>query len=264
MTAPLATPAPRRAGWVVPLVYGLLTLAALWWSLGGLEISPERLARGGPQMVSYLKLMFGKPAWDYTPKVVTGIRESIQIAGIGTAIAAVLAIPFGVLAARNLSRLAALPLFGKVVLNLIRTFPELILAIAFIKAIGPGPFAGVLAVGLHSVGMMGKLYAERIETVDQGALEALSASGASPLEVFRYGILPEVLPDFLSFALYRFDLNVRAATVLGLVGAGGIGTLLQLQRLGNNWPAIGVILIGIIVTVGLVDFGSAKLRARLT
>jgi phosphonate transport system permease protein len=122
----------------------------------------------------------------------------------------------------------------------------------------------VLAIAIHSIGMIGKLYAERIETVDKGAIEALAASGASPIEVFRHGILPEVMPDFLSFALYRFDLNVRSATVLGLVGAGGIGRDLLLQKQGSKWDAVGMILIGIIITVGLVDFVSAKLRARLT
>jgi phosphonate transport system permease protein len=130
--------------------------------------------------------------------VLTGLRESIQIAALGTAIAAVLALPFGALAARNLTRLPVLPYFGKVLLNVIRTFPELVLAIVFIRGVGPGAFAGVLAVGIHSIGMMGKLYAERIETVDKAALEALSASGATPLEVFRHGVLPEVLAG-LSF-----------------------------------------------------------------
>lgn len=245
------------------VVYVLLSLGVLWWSFGGLEISAARIAQGLPQAGTILTQMFGPPAWSYFPKVLTGLRESLQIAALGTAIAAVLALPFGTLAARNLSRVYALPFAGKTLLNLIRTFPELVLALVFIRALGPGAFAGVLAVGFHSVGMIGKLYAERIETVDKGVLEALGASGATPLEVFRYGILPEVLPDFLSFALYRFDLNVRAATVLGLVGAGGVGTLLQFQQLASNWPAIGTILLGIIVTVGLVDFLSAKLRARL-
>jgi phosphonate transport system permease protein len=242
----------------------VLTLGILVWALGGIEITPERVARGGPQIVKLLGQMFGPPNWSFTPKMLTGLRESIQIAALGTFLAALLAIPFGVLAARNLSRLAALPLFGKLILNLIRTFPELILAIAFVKAVGLGAFAGVLAIAIHSIGMMGKLYAERIETVDKGAIEALSAAGASPIDVFRHGIIPEVLPDFLSFALYRFDLNVRSATVLGLVGAGGIGRDLLLQKQGSKWDSVGMILLGIIVTVGLVDFFSAKLRARLT
>lgn len=255
----------RRTGGTAARValYVALSLAALAWSLSGLEVSGERLAKGLPQAGSILRAMFGPPDWSYAGKVANGLRESIQIAALGTAIAAILALPFGILAARNLSRLYALPLFGKTLLNLIRTFPELILALMFIKALGPGAFAGVLAVGFHSIGMIGKLYAERIETVDRGALEALAASGASPLLVFRHGVIPEVLPDFLSFALYRFDLNVRAATVLGLVGAGGVGTLLQFQILAAAWPAIGTILIGIIVTVGLVDWLSARLRARL-
>jgi phosphonate transport system permease protein len=264
MTTHAETLPPRpTAIWIVPAVYALLTAGVLFWSLSGLEVSWERIARGGPQVAAIFRQMFQETDWSYLPKVCTGLRESLQIAALGTAIAAVLALPLGALAARNLFRLPVLPAAGKVLLNLIRTFPELILAIAFIKALGPGAFAGVLAVGLHSVGMLGKLYAERIESADPGPLEALAAGGASPLEVFRHGIVPDVLPDFLSFVLYRFDLNVRSATVLGLVGAGGVGTLLQLQRLASNWRALGTILIGIIVTVGLVDFVSAKLRARL-
>jgi phosphonate transport system permease protein len=216
--------------------------------------------------------MFLTPRWSFLTDnpvtkeagVLTGLRESIQIAALGTAIAAVLALPFGVLAARNLARLAAVPFVGKLLLNAIRTFPEIVLAIAFIKSVGPGAFAGVLAIAIHSIGMIGKLYAERIETVDKGALEALAATGAAPLEIFTNGIVPEVLPDFLSFALYRFELNVRSASVLGLVGAGGIGSLLVFQKNANNWPEIGMIVIGIITTVLLVDFVSSKLRARLS
>lgn len=255
---------PTWGAWARIVVYAALSAAALWWSLTGLEVTPERIAKGLPQVGGIVAKMFSPPDWSYTPDVLSGLRESLQIAALGTTIAAVLAIPFGVLAARNLSRLYALPFVGKTLLNLIRTFPELVLALMFIRALGPGAFAGVLAVGIHSIGMIGKLYSERIETVDKGALEALAVGGASPLLIFRHGIIPEVLPDFLSFALYRFDLNVRAATVLGLVGAGGIGTRLQLKSSGGDWPAIGMILIGIIVTVGLVDFVSARLRARLS
>lgn len=243
-------------------VYVLLSLAALAWAFSGLDVSWQRIAQGLPQAGQIVAEMFTPPRWSYAPKVIEGLRESVQIAALGTAVAAVLALPFGALAARNLARLPALPFLGKTLLNMIRAFPELVLALVFIKALGPGAFAGVLAVGFHSIGMIGKLYAERIETVDRGALEALAASGASPLEVFRYGVLPEVLPDFLSFALYRFDLNVRAATVLGLVGAGGVGTLLQIQ-IGRDWPSVGMILIGIILTVGAVDALSTRLRAGL-
>ena len=236
---------------------------ALVWSLWGLGVEPGRVVRGFSQVGNYLFMMFVQPDWSYLPKVMDGLRESFQMALLGTAIAAVLALPFGALAARNLSRLPVLPAVGKLILNVIRTFPELILAIAFIKGIGPGAFAGVLAVGVHSIGMMGKLYAERIETVDAGAIESLTATGASPLEVFRYAILPEVFPDFLSFILNRFDLNIRAASVLGIVGAGGIGQQLIIQQMGSNWHTTGTIVIGILVTVALVDAASAKLREQL-
>jgi phosphonate transport system permease protein len=259
-----ARPTHRGVKRIVPAVYTLLTVGAIVWSLSGLDVSWQRIVNGWPQLAAILRQMFLETDWSYTPKVLTGLRESLQIAALGTALAAFLALPFGALAARNLFRSPVVPIAGKVALNLIRTFPELILAIAFIKALGPGAFPGVLALALHSIGMLGKLYAERIETTDPGPLEALTASGASPIEVFRHGIVPDVFPDLLSFVLYRFDLNVRSATVLGLVGAGGIGTLLQLQRLASNWHALGTIVIGIIVTVGAVDFLSAKLRARLT
>ena len=247
-----------RTFWCVALIIG-----ALCWSLSGLGISEKRLHEGAGRAGSLLAVMFLHPDWSYLPKVITGIRESLQIAALGTFFAALLALPFGALAARTAGRFALLPFGGKLCLNVIRTFPEIILAIAFIRALGPGPLAGVMAISVHSVGMIGKLYAERIESVDRGTLEALGAAGASPLETFVHGVVPEVLPDFLSFALYRFDLNVRSASVLGIVGAGGVGTLLELQRNSDNWPAIGVILMAIVVTVGSVDYASSRMRARL-
>jgi phosphonate transport system permease protein len=268
---PTNAPPPARYAWIVPTVYAVLTVVALWWSLGALEVDWAKLSARGPQIQGLFNQMFGPPAWgqpreemqSLLGQIGTRLKESFQIAALGTALAAVLALPFGALAARNLWPVPALPAVGKVLLNVVRTFPELMLAIAFIKAVGPGPFAGLLAVGIHSIGMMGKLYAERIESVDKGAIEALTATGASPLEVFRHAIVPEVLPDFLSFVLYRFDLNIRSASVLGLVGAGGIGVLLDLRIKGGAWNSIGIILLSIILTVTLVEFVSSRLRAKL-
>ncbi len=248
----------------IPARFGtLITVAAIAWSLGGLELSSERLARGLPKLGAIVAQMFGPPDWSYLPQVGAGLRESIQIAALGTAIAGVLAVPFGVLAARNLARSPVPSGVGKLILDAIRTFPEILLAIAFIKGLGLGPFPGVMAVAVHSIGMLGKLYAERMEGVDRGAIEALAASGASPAAIFRHAVLPEVLPDLLSFALYRFDLNVRSASVLGLVGAGGIGALLSTQYQAANYPRIGVIVVGIVLTVGVVDWVSGNLRRRL-
>lgn len=251
----------KRSPWTI--VGWLVTAVVVVWSLGGLELSTERIAKGVPKMGAIVRQMFGPPDWEYLPQVMGGLRESIQIAALGTALAAVLALPFGVLAARNLARSPVPSATGKLILDGIRTFPEILLAIAFIKGLGLGPFPGVMAVAVHSIGMLGKLYAERIEGVDRGSVEALVATGASPAAVFRHAVLPEVLPDFLSFALYRFDLNVRSASVLGLVGAGGIGALLSLQYQAANYPRIGVIVLGIVATVGVVDLVSGRLRSRL-
>jgi phosphonate transport system permease protein len=247
----------------LPLLSILLTLGTLYWSFGGMQIDLAQIQNGLPRARQVLAQMFLHPDWSVLPKIVEGLTQSLQIAFLGTAIAAVLALPFGVLAARNLTKQGVTPLIGKILLNMIRTFPELLLAIAFIKAVGLGPFPGVLAVGIHSIGMIGKLYAERIETVDKGALEALTAVGASPLLIFRHGVIPEVLPDFLSYALYRFDLNVRSASVLGLVGAGGIGMVLDLKNKGGAYASMGLIILSVILTVICVDFFSAKLRAKL-
>jgi phosphonate transport system permease protein len=246
------------------IVYTLLTLGTLFWALGGMQIDLAQIRSGIPLAQKILAQMFLDPDWSVLPKAGEGLLQSLQIAFIGTVIASILALPFGVLAARNLTKQGVTPFIGKILLNMIRTFPELLLAIAFIKAVGLGPFAGVLAVGIHSIGMIGKLYAERIETVDVGPLEALATVGASPLMVFRHGVIPEVLPDFLSYALYRFDLNVRSASVLGLVGAGGIGMVLDLKNKGGAYSSMGLIILCIILTVITVDFFSAKLRAKLT
>ncbi len=251
------------SGFWIRVVSAAVTLGILYWAMGGVELSWDRIVRGLPSMGRIIGLMVTNPEWSLLPDIGIGLLQSLEIAFLGTAIASILALPFGVLAARNLSRFGFVAFVGKTLLNLIRTFPELILAIAFIQGLGPGASAGVLAVGVHSVGMIGKLYAERIENVDKGSLESLSAAGASPIEVFRYGVLPDVLPDFVSFALYRFDLNVRSASVLGIVGAGGIGTLLIQQRSSGKWGGIGLIVVGIILTVGIVDTVSARLRAHL-
>ena len=241
----------------------LVVVPLLLWSMAGMDVTPARITSGFPKAATMLTDMFAHPDWEYWPIVQQRLIESLQIAALGTFLAGILAIPFGVLAARNLVRSPAPSGIGKVLLNAIRTFPEILLAYAFIKGLGLGAFAGVMAVAIHSIGMLGKLYAERIENVDKGAIEALTTTGATPISIFRHCILPEVLPDFVSFVLYRFDLNVRSASVIGIVGAGGIGFILGLQYQAANYPRLGLIVIATIVTVVIVDTISAKIRKRL-
>ena len=152
---------------------------------------------------------------------------------------------------------------GKFVLSFVRTFPELVMALLFIKAVGPGSFAGVLALGLHSIGMLGKLYSEGIENIDKGPMEALIATGANRFQILWYAVLPQVLPDFLSYTLYRFEINVRSAAILGVIGAGGIGTPLIFALSSRNWSRVGIILLGIILMVIIIDFISSSIRKRI-
>ncbi|TFB22041.1 phosphonate ABC transporter, permease protein PhnE [Filobacillus milosensis] len=203
------------------------------------------------------------PDWSQTEKVWEYIIETVFIAYAGTLIAAILAVPFGFWAAKNMVKSPIWNTLGKWVLILDRTFPELILAILFVITIGPGPFAGVLTIGLTAFGMLGKLYAEIIESIDMKVVEAMEANGANKMQILFYAIFPQVLPEFLSFALYRFEIDIRASTILGLVGAGGIGTLIVIAAANRNWEQLGLILLGIIVVVSVIDFASTKIRKRL-
>lgn len=209
--------------------------------------------------------LFWEPFFDETamskvPTYIYYMIETIAIAYAGTLIAAVLAIPFGFLAASNMSKISYV---GKGILNGIRAFPEIMLAIIFVASVGMGPYAGVLAIGIHSIGMLGKLYAEVIESIDMKVIEALKANGASPLQVMWFGVVPQVIPSFSSYALYRYEIDVRSSTILGVVGAGGIGAPLILASMQRNWEEVGMMLIVIVVVVTILDVISGKIRARI-
>lgn len=195
------------------------------------------------------------------PDYVRAMGETMAIAFAGTFMASILAIPFGFLAAKNMS--GNLSGVGKAVLNAIRAFPEMLFAVIFVASVGFGPFAGVLAIGVNSIGMLGKLYAEVIESIDMSVVEALKASGANRLQAIWYGVIPQIVPEFSSYAIYRFEIDVRASTVLGLVGAGGIGAPIILASNQRAWEQVGMMLIIIIVVVTAIDYLSAYIRRRI-
>ena len=208
------------------------------------------------------------PDWEYVydpsgEDLLRSLLETLAIAVLGTFISTILCIPLALMAARNLTKHRWISSLGKVILSAIRVFPELILALLFIKAVGLGPFAGILALGIHSIGMLGKLIAESIENMDFGAVEALTASGANKVQTMWFAVVPEVLPAFMSYTLYRFEISVRAATILGIVGAGGIGAPLIFALNGHSWDRVGMILIGIIVMVTMIDIISGTIRKRI-
>lgn len=250
----------------------LLALVALYtWTITGLDLQEVDLAKRWHQATAIFRIMFTEPEWTYAWKcgdygcysdLGQKLLETVQMALVGTSIGAVLAIPFGFLAARNVGGIKGSRV-GKFLLNAVRAFPEVVLAIMLLKAVGLGPFAGVLTMGIHSIGMLGKLYAEVVEAIDRDVLEAMAASGANRSQAIAYGILPQVLPEFASYAIYRFEINVRAASILGVVGAGGIGSPLIFAVTNRDWGRLGIILLGIVVVVAAVDFLSSYLRSKL-
>ncbi len=208
------------------------------------------------------------PDWGYVyspdgEDLLTGLLDTLAIAALGTCISAVISIPFAFLSTRKIVHLKTLTALGRFLLEFIRTFPELVLAILFIKAVGPGSFAGVLALGVSSVGMVGKLFSESIDTMNLNAIEALTACGGNGIQKIWFAIIPQVLPEFASLTLYRFEINVRSATILGIIGAGGIGTPLIYALQARGWSRVGIILLGIIVMVTIIDLISGYIRKRL-
>ncbi len=188
--------------------------------------------------------------------------QTIAIAFLGTIIGAILAIPLAFLSASNVvPKLVAF--ITRIVLIVIRTIPSLVYGLMLIRVTGPGAFAGVLTISLISIGMLAKLFVDAIEDLDTSILESMTSIGCTTFEKIRYGILPQLFSLFLSTIIYRFDMNLREATILGLVGAGGIGAPLIFAMNAYRWNEVGSILIGLLVLIFLVEIISNRIRARL-
>ena len=242
-----------------------VVLVAFVWSCFAVEFDFEKLWAGRQFMADYLTRMW-PPNFAIFTKVWSETLVTIQLAFVSTIIAAVISLPFAFLGASNVMRTG----FEKIILSITRfslnanrAIDSLILAMFFVSAVGLGPFAGVMALAIHSVGMLGKLFFEAVEGVDKGPIEALEASGASRLQVLRWAIIPQVLPAFIGFSMYRFELNIRAAVVLGVVGAGGIGFLLtEYMRLFQS-QNVAVVLLTILILVMSIDYVSNWARKKL-
>lgn len=248
--------------------YTIVILLALIyiWAFSGMPLNGFKETAGQISKAIFTGIF--SPDWDYVylpegEDLLRGLLDTLAIAILGTFISAFLCVPFAFWAAHNMSKGKAVSGTGKFMLSFIRTFPEIVMAILFIKAVGPGSFAGVLALGLHSIGMLGKLFSEEIENMDMGPTEALIATGANRFQMLWFAVLPQVMPGFLSYTLYRFEINVRSAAILGIIGAGGIGTPLIFALSSRDWDRVGIILLGIIVMVTLIDLISGTLRKRI-
>jgi phosphonate transport system permease protein len=244
----------RRAA----IFVGAVVLAWAAWDTGA---DPARLVRGLPWIADFVRRML-PPDLTVLPAALKGAAVTVEIALLGTAAAAVLALPLGFVSARNV---APPPVFypARTVLNLFRSVDTLVYALIFVAAVGLGPFPGVLAVVAYTTTSLAKLYSEAIEGIEPGPVDAITATGATRLQILRFGVLPQVLPLFLSYVLYRLETNIRAATVLGFVGAGGIGFYLQTYLRMIDYTAASTALLVTIAMVVVVDAVSSRVRAHL-
>jgi phosphonate transport system permease protein len=252
----------QQRAWNRSMVHIALVLAVVigsWYYVGLFDT--ERLSEGVPSLFSLLGEML-PPDFSQVKTWIKPMFDTLFMSIAGTAIAVLLSIPLGILAARNTSPHPIVYHITRTLLNGLRSIPELIMGIIFVAAVGFGALPGVLALGLHSIGMVAKFFAEAIEHADQAPVEAARAAGSSPLQVIFHGIFPQVLPQMSDTALYRWEYNFRASTVMGMVGAGGIGFELMGSLRIMQYQEVSAILILILAMVTLVDAFSSFLRRK--
>jgi phosphonate transport system permease protein len=234
----------------------------LVWSFNGAEFNFAKLGEGTVNMGEFLSRLF-PPTFDKFDIIVELLIETFQMAIVGTVLGAVLSLFVAFAAASNISpKWLYFP--ARWVMNVIRSVPDLVFALMFVSAVGLGPFAGILAMTLGSLGSIGKTFAEAMESVDRGPMVAMQAVGASKRQVIQYGVLPQAAPLLVSYTLLLFEGNVRGATILGLVGAGGIGLELTTAMRMYDYGHLSAIIICIVVLVTAIDQGSALIRKRIT
>ena len=240
---------------------GIVFLAA--WSVSHLDIPWIYFLDAHIQAMDLATRMW-PPDWDYVTELIEPLLETIHIATIGTAVTVIIAFPVAFLAARNTTFNTATWMIGRFILVASRSVNTVVWGLLFVAIFGPGPMAGIWAIAFRSIGFMGKLVAEAIEEIDEGVVEAIESTGASRLQVLLFGILPQVLPVIYGTTVYRWDINIRESTVLGFVGAGGIGILLYSSINQFQWQEVSLILIAVFGVVMISEFLSATVRQRIS
>lgn len=256
--APLPVRLRRAALWTG---FTLLFVYCLW----AFDFSPERIWTGITRLGRVLAFMFPPHVWETWAEfaeILHGLGETLAMAFLGTVLGALVAFPISFLGARNINRLSFLRLSVRRGYDVIRAFETLILALIFIRAFGLGPLAGILAIAVSEIGSFAKLFAEAMENTSERPVDGVKAAGGSRLQQIRYGLMPQVNPVILSILLYNFESNVRSGTILGIVGAGGIGFLLSDRISAYRWDEAWSIIFLIIAMVYVIDWLSGLIRAR--
>lgn len=248
----------RWIGWLI----GVAIFIACWQKIS--ETTTWFFVWDSPRIADDIWSRATPPRWEYIFQLGRPIWDTLNIATMGTLLALCMAVPIAFLAARNTtpSSILVRP-FALLVIVSTRSINSLIWALLLIAIIGPGVFAGIMAIAIRSIGFCAKLLYEAIEEIDPNQVEAINATGASRLQVMVYGIVPQILPAFAGIAVFRWDINIRESTVLGLVGAGGIGLQLSASLNVLAWPQVSLILIVILVAVVISEWISAKVRGAI-
>jgi len=252
-------PGERLARFVVYLAIVAVIVA----SIRTVEVIPEFVLDAPEQIADLLRRMWPPDLAYYPQEVHAALLDSMHIATIGTALGVAMALPFALLAARNVTPFPALNWMARLVLISARSINTLVFALFFVAVFGPGVLAGTLAIAFHSVGFVGRLLSEALEVTSPGPIEALRAAGSPWQSTILYGYWPQVTPAFWSLVLFRWDINVRESIVLGLVGAGGIGMVLDTAMNLFQWTRVAVVMLAILAVVIIAEIAVTAIRKRI-
>ncbi|WP_430396290.1 phosphonate ABC transporter, permease protein PhnE [Ferrovibrio sp.] len=255
---PIHPPKPGLKSSLLKVFGYALACAVLVWSYQGAEINPGNLIRDAGNMATFARDFFPPDfrEWRY---YFSELVVTLHIAIWGTLLAIICAVPFGLLAASNIAPAWVYQPVRRL-MDALRSINEMVFAMLFVVAVGLGPFAGALALWIHTTGTLAKLFSEAVEAIDPQPVEGIRATGANPLEEIVYGVIPQVMPLWVSYSLYRFEANVRSASVVGMVGAGGIGVVLWEVIRGFRFDQTCAVMIMIILLVSSVDLVSSRIR----
>jgi len=245
------------------IIFFFVFIVIILMIFNSVSIGMDRLKLGLEQGLIIVEGMINLD-FSYAPKLVEGITISFCIAVFATISGAIGALLLSYFTAYNASPNKWIALFMKVIINVLRTFPPIVTAIIFFRGVGPGPLAGAMALSVYTTGVLTKLYSEVIESSHENIKNSIAVTGCTNLNCFRHGIVPQTFPMFLSLVLYRLESNIRNSTILGIIGAGGIGTILTMNITWRNWERVGFLILGIASMIIFIDTISQSIRRRLS
>lgn len=257
-------PVKPRGSLIVPIAI-VAFLAITWASLSkefGIGLNVGDLTTSITAGAGILGELLS-PNWEFAPRTVDAMLETFEMAVVASAIGCAVALPVAFIASRITTPNTPSFVAGRSVLSVVRAIPDILYALIFVAAVGIGPLAGIAALVMFNIGVVAKLLSETVDGIDAGPVEAARAGGANGVQTVRWSVLPQVLPNYVAYSLYTFELNIRASAVIGIVGAGGIGNLLFTQYRFFAWENVSVIVVELFAFVFLIELASIWLRRRL-